>query len=351
MPLSSPSGGSGFGIENGNIFALRAMRNAGSDTSINFGGCIWHEPTQQIIAAGDNDYVGVKANAYARLMQNAVLPVAAASPCRGLCLNRVDNGVLYWDAANAYFRAPADLSVWTALGALAGTRGGIASFNNGDLISLDGTFGNEQYQISHDNGATWPDTVNFGAFMPNQTAANSLFITSPDGSILLIGGSGNFLSTTDPTNAAAFELYVNAGSLGQVLAGAISTDNQRAVVTSNQGGVTVIQGGLTAGNETSLVNTQNVFQNITGVGGQTPNIVHYSEAFGGFFLFAATGNLFGFLPDDDMLNMQQGLMIGPDGITFSSAISPMGCSASDADGNIYVPCNAANVELVSFVSP
>lgn len=352
MPLSSPSGGANelFGLNNPATFGLRTTRNAGPDATIAFGGTFWHEPTQQIIIGGDNDYIGTKADAYARMIESAPLPVAAATPCRGMCFNRFDNGVLYWDSLNAYFRAPSDLSVWTALAAMGVTTGGVASFANGNILGLHGAGGQNRYKISLDNGATWDSTFLFGAALTG-TSSNSAFVTSPDGSVLLIGGTSEFATVTDPDDINSFEVYSFAGSLGAIQGGAISTDNQRAVVVANLGGVCVVDGGLQAGNELVLPTGANLFQNVTGVSsGFNPTIVHYSDLYQGFFIFCASGNTVGFISDFDMTTIVQGLMLGPDGITFTSAISPMGNAASDADGNVFVG-GLANVELISLSRP
>ena len=341
MPLFVPASGDVFLGGGRSTSSIGTLRNNGADTAITFSGAMFHPIRGDLIIAGDNDYVGTMATALAKLQQIATLPVAATSPCRGLAMNWLDNGVLYWGSGNDYFRAPSDMSVWTQINAgLVGTRGPIFSINGNPLLfAYDGSTGARSLSTSNDNGVTWnPGAVNLAALMGGTSSANGLCIVSPDGSVVLMAGDSNtVISSQVPEDNTQYEQFVMVGSGGNIGTGAISSDNQRAVVASNQGTIMVIDGGLSAGNESTLGLDVNFFRQ-TAANGITPGCIVYSEKLSGFFVFASSQNFFGFIPDDSMETMLYGQVIGA-GTIPSIFSSNMGQSAVDINGDFIIPCN------------
>lgn len=332
MPLSSPGGG-GFATIPAAMTRVPA-RNTGSDTALNIVGCYFHQQSGLIIVGGNNDYVGTKADALAKLVQNANLPTFFTGGGGGVgnfCDNFVDGGLLARDGNQLGRTDNADGSTaWTEITpAAATTRRGVFSLDNNDgnlyCVTVDLDTPDRNMEVSGDNGALWDS--NPGLKVPVGEANCNFAEISRDGSLVLVGASdGSYAITDTPDNNASWETF-SAATIGQNLnSAAFSDDKQSAVVVSQNGQIGTVAGGLQSGNDITIDPSNNPFVQGTNNGVEI-SIVEYSSKLKGFVLFGF--NMVGFIDEQDMTVCKQGAFFGDSTGLIDNA------SAADDNGDIF----------------
>lgn len=333
MPLSFPSGAAASFSFGNTAFATLPVQNSGADVSIIFEVASWDDINNRILVAGDNDYVGSKQTAFAKLIQAPTLPPSPAAASISIIVNRNDSGVLYVDGAGNIFRGDINLDNWVDITIPAVTSTGCLMLaGDGNIYAAIGPLAGpvRDLAISGDNGATWDS--NPGLNTPIATPFTWM-ITSPDRSIAAFGDSSNNVAVTSDPVAGVYQTFTMTGSLQPSFA-AISDDNQKMVVAGLFGFVSIVEGGLITGNEFDIPVADNPFRQ-TGVSGVQINSVEYIAALGGFILIAVGNELVGFIDENNMRVIQQGVYFGTGpGLFASFTVNKL--SAVDTAGNMIV---------------
>lgn len=332
MPLSQPSGG----LDRGQFLVRRVVFSDGADSAINFQAAVYDPVNDQFLVGGNNSFVGLTTPNQNKIAQFATLPstVITNGNIEDIAFSGIDNGVLV-RIGNGFARSSDGGASWVAITpAAVVTYRGVITWKDTQII-CGAAGGSEDYYISTDNGATYPNTRNLFS------ASVQFFTKDPSDQLFMSGHTGADLAlTSDDDIATATMNIVNLDAIAtnpwtateNVDAGAISDNGQEVVVGSNNGRIAVsTDGGQTfVGYDPDT----NFFRNAT-TGFQAIEFIEYVSALQGFFVGGTTQ--FGFIPgNSNLLTMRPVYLIAPS--TPGYPTSRNSYSASDGT-NLVVMAN------------
>ena len=334
MPLSEPRGG--FSAGSGAVMGVLPIRNTGADLGINLQAASWDSVNNRILIGGDNDFVGTKTDVFAKMQQVANLP-PSNNTCTGIGLKFDDSGVFFLDGANAVFRTDSAFGAWvTITPPAASTRRGFFTQRGNDRIytvTINLAAPARNIEFSDDDGVTWDSNPGLNSGI---SASATWVRNNRIGTLVAMGGVGDYAVTETPNDNASWEIFAMAtAGINQNVA-AFSDDNTQMVVGANNGQISTVTGGLTAGNEFDILPANNPFAQAVN-NGLAINFCEYLPRLGGFLLASIASELVGFISSNDMTTVQQGMFLGT-GPTVSTARS--GSSAVDDNSDAIAVGNS-----------
>ena len=273
------------------------MRNAGSDTSVNYQACAWNFSSGVGLVAGNNDYVGLLSDGiFGEVVQGAALP-ASSNAWFIAAVNQSGGGWVLLDGANGVFLVNADLTVATTITPPAVvSRDGVVEYN-GILLTAGGLVAapNRQIERSDDNGVTWDSDPGIDCGVSN---ANGIY-TNPAQNVIVCTPASTAVAafSTDANPVAATWSTFPVVGLGVPCNHcAISDDGRKFVLVFANGQITTSDDQGT--NSFSFPNSNNPFAS-TAIGTAIASVV-YVSGMAGFILTSTTGNQQAFIPESDM---------------------------------------------------